>query len=104
MVCSGKLAFLFHKIGLFLVYDEIPVQDRITALPDFILPITFLFFSFEVLPVPLLSGAAEAEVSSACKENDEEKSEGEDEETLYLNPLKGKIKSVAEDFTMAVNQ
>lgn len=102
MVCSGKLAFLFHKIGLFLVYDEIPVQDRITALPDFILSITFLFFSFEVLPVPLLSGAAEAEVSSACKENDEEKSEGEDEETLYLNPLKGK--SVAEDFTMAVNQ
>lgn len=63
-----------------------------------------LLFSFEVLPVPLLSGAAEAEVSSACKENDEEKSEGEDEETLYLNPLKGKIKSVAEDFTMAVNQ
>ncbi|XP_013764386.1 AT-hook-containing transcription factor isoform X2 [Pundamilia nyererei] len=57
----------------------------------------------QVLPVPLLSGAAEAEVSSACKENDEEKSEGEDEETLYLNPLKGKIKSVAEDFTMAVN-
>lgn len=54
--------------------------------------------------MPLLSGAAEAEVSSACKENDEEKSEAEDEETLYLNPLKGKIKSVAEDFTMAVNQ
>ncbi|XP_063334942.1 microtubule organization protein AKNA isoform X3 [Pelmatolapia mariae] len=62
----------------------------------------------QVLPVPLLSEAAEAEVSSTCKENDEEKSEGEDEETLYLsslylNPLKGKIKSVAEDFTMAVN-
>lgn len=57
----------------------------------------------QVLPVPLLSEAAEAEVSSACKENDEEKSKGEDEETLYLNPLKGKIKSVAEDFTMAVN-
>lgn len=47
--------------------------------------------------------AAEADVSSVCK-NDEAESEEDDEEALYLNPLKGKTKCTGEDFDMAVNQ
>ncbi|XP_030598647.1 microtubule organization protein AKNA isoform X2 [Archocentrus centrarchus] len=46
--------------------------------------------------------AAEADVSSVCK-NDDVESEEDDEETLYLNPLTGKTKCTGEDFSMAAN-